>query len=102
MAHCIDGANGSDFGSGMAHSYFRGYLEIVLPHTGTELKGIKELMEDYEAKEDVKFLVYKLFILIPRSLRCPTSLNQDSDMIEKSRVGWDEIRAICDYFSCQF
>nr|CAI5869092.1 unnamed protein product [Callosobruchus analis] len=40
--------NGLDYGSGMAYSFFHGYLNLILPNTGTESKNLKELMQDYE------------------------------------------------------
>ncbi|VEN61779.1 unnamed protein product [Callosobruchus maculatus] len=79
--------NGLDYGSGMAYSFFHGYLNLILPKTGTESKNLKELMQDYEDSHNVQFSIYKLFILIPTSLRCFTSLmNEYSKSIEESSV----------------
>ncbi|KAJ8943534.1 hypothetical protein NQ318_023045 [Aromia moschata] len=77
--------NGLDYGSGMAYSFFYGYLNLVLPKTGTQEKNLKELMQDYEDQNDVHFAVYKLFILIPKSLTCTVSLkNENSPSIDES------------------
>ncbi|KAJ8916821.1 hypothetical protein NQ315_005828 [Exocentrus adspersus] len=77
--------NGLDYGSGMAYSFFHGYLKLVLPKTGIEDKNLKELMEDYEAQHKIQFSVYKLFILIPKSLYCPISLkNESSPSVDES------------------
>ncbi|CAH1993707.1 unnamed protein product [Acanthoscelides obtectus] len=77
--------NGLDYGSGMAYSFFHGYLDLVLRRTGTESKNLKELMQDYEDSHHINFPIYKLFILIPTSLRCFTSLkNEYSASIDES------------------
>ncbi|KAG5875749.1 hypothetical protein JTB14_002051 [Gonioctena quinquepunctata] len=77
--------NGLDYGSGMAYSFFHGYLNIVLPKTGNEEKNLKELMQDYEDKNNINFNVYKLFILIPKSMTCFISLkNEYSPSIDES------------------
>ncbi|XP_018576991.1 stimulator of interferon genes protein [Anoplophora glabripennis] len=78
--------NGLDYGSGMAYSFFHGYLNLVLPKTGTEEKNLKELMEDYEAENRILFAAYKLFILIPKSLECFVSLkNEHSPSVDESQ-----------------
>ncbi|XP_057665058.1 stimulator of interferon genes protein homolog isoform X2 [Diorhabda carinulata] len=77
--------NGLDYGSGMAYSFFHGYLNLVLPKSGGEEKHLKELMQDYEDKNHIRFAEYKLFILIPKSMRCFVSLKNDySPSIEES------------------
>lgn len=83
----FDELEGCDYGSGMAHSFFHGYLHIMLPHTGRgNDKGLKEFQQDYEARNRVKFDVYKLFILIPMSQNCPPSLeSQFSPSVEPSK-----------------
>lgn len=71
----------------MAYSYYHGYLKLILPDTGTEDKNLKELMEIYEGEHGVKFAAYKLFILIPLSLRCWVSLKNDfSPSVDESHV----------------
>lgn len=74
----IENSNGFDYGSGMAHSFFYGYLNIVLPNKGDENYALKELMEIYESTENIKFPIKKLFLLIPRSLYCPPNLSEIS------------------------
>ncbi|KAJ8975245.1 hypothetical protein NQ317_007365 [Molorchus minor] len=77
--------NGLDYGSGMAYSFFHGYLKLVLPKTGTEEKNLKELMQDYEDQNKIEFPIYKLFVLIPKSLKCFVSLkNEYSPSIDES------------------
>ncbi|CAG9856363.1 unnamed protein product [Phyllotreta striolata] len=79
--------NGLDYGSGMAYSFFHGYLNLLLPKTGREDKNLKEFMQDYESKNQIAFNVYKLFILIPESMTCPVSLeNEDSSLQESSSL----------------
>ncbi|XP_044253827.1 stimulator of interferon genes protein [Tribolium madens] len=81
----IENCPGLDYGSGMAHSFFHGYLKLVIPNTGTSKKHLEELMKDYEDRHHVKLAFYKLFILIPKSLYCSTSLKTDkSPSIEES------------------
>lgn len=75
----IENSNGLDYGSGMAHSYFYGYLNIFLPNRGDENYALKELMEIYESTENIKFSVKKIFLLIPRSLYCPPNLSEISN-----------------------
>lgn len=71
----------------MAYSYYHGYLKLIMHNTGTEDKHLKELMEIYEAEHNVKFAAYKLFILIPLSLRCWVSLkNNFSPSVDECHV----------------
>lgn len=71
----------------MAYSYYHGYLKLIMHDTGTEDKNLKELMEIYEGEHGVKFAAYKLFILIPLSLRCWVSLKNDfSPSVDESHV----------------
>ncbi|KRT86677.1 hypothetical protein AMK59_2527 [Oryctes borbonicus] len=69
----------------MAYSFYHGYLQIVLPHKGTEQKGIKELIGDFEAREGVTFGYKKLLVLIPLSLHCPATVEGKSDIVESSK-----------------
>lgn len=69
---------GLDYGSGMAYSYYYGYLDIVLPFRGGQSKGLSENIENYEANNGVVVPVKKLFILIPTSLRTPPDLKEAS------------------------
>jgi hypothetical protein len=82
----IENSNGLDYGSGMAHSFFHGYLKLIIPKTGTKEKHLEEVMKDYEDTHGVKLVFHKLFILIPKSLYCPVSLKNDeiSPSIEES------------------
>lgn len=55
--------------------------------TGAEDKNLRELMEIYEDKHNIEFQAYKLFILIPTSLRCFVSLKNDfSPLVDESHV----------------
>lgn len=69
---------GLDYGSGMAYSYYYGYLRLILPSTGTASKGIVEKIENFEDNHDVTFPVHKLFILIPSSGYIPPDLKEAS------------------------
>lgn len=87
--------NSLDYGSGMAYSFFYGYLNLILKNTGTEEKNLVELMANYEAKNNVKFEVYKLFILIPVSFKCFVSLkNENSPSIDESSSLADKIKTV--------
>ncbi|RZC32566.1 TMEM173 and/or Tantalus domain containing protein [Asbolus verrucosus] len=81
----------SDLGVGLAYMYFCGYLKLIIPKTGTSEKHLKELMQDYEDQHKIKFEFYKMFVLIPKSLYCATSLEEVSSRIEKC-VSLDEKR----------
>ncbi|KAI4494434.1 hypothetical protein M0802_008926 [Mischocyttarus mexicanus] len=63
----ISNMNGLDYGTGMAFSYYYGYLKIILPSTGTASKGFIEKLENLEDNHNISVSVKKLFILIPSS-----------------------------------
>ncbi|XP_034934625.1 stimulator of interferon genes protein [Chelonus insularis] len=75
----IDALGGVDYGTGMAYSYFYGYLRIILPPDGLQNPGIRTKMVDYESHHNVKIPVKKLFILIPKSGHIPPDLKDASD-----------------------
>lgn len=86
QAISIGNLNGLDYGSAMAYSFFHGYLQIVLPHKGTDQKGIQEIIRDFEAQQGVVFSSHKLFVLIPLSLHCPATIEQTSSIVELAQV----------------
>lgn len=49
----IDNMSGMDYGSGMAHSFFHGYLKLVLPKYGDTPESFKDLIYRYEATQQV-------------------------------------------------
>ncbi|XP_063216533.1 stimulator of interferon genes protein homolog [Bacillus rossius redtenbacheri] len=70
---------GLDYGSGMAYSFFYGYLRMMLPDRGDQNTGLKEKIELFCNKEKLtsaNFPVKKLFVLIPASGHIPASLTQ--------------------------
>lgn len=70
---------GLDYGTGMAYSFYYGYLRLILPNRGTtDSKGIIEKIENFEDKHDVTFPVHKLFILISSSGYMPPNLKEVS------------------------
>lgn len=69
---------GLDYGTGMAYSFYYGYLRLILPSTETSKKGIIEKIENFEANHNVTFPVHKLFILIPSSGYIPPDLKEAS------------------------
>lgn len=74
--HFIRTASGLDYGSGMAISYYYGYLKLVLPTLGDyQSKSIRDRIDDYEDREHVRFPVKKLFILVPDSMYTPNTLD---------------------------
>ncbi|XP_025836425.1 stimulator of interferon genes protein isoform X2 [Agrilus planipennis] len=78
--------HGLDYGSGMATSFFHGYLKIMLPNTGGSSRSFLEFIELYQAQHKVTFDVRKLFILLPMSCECFPSLQCPSfPNIEESK-----------------
>lgn len=86
--------NGLDYGTGMAYSYYYGYLKIILPSTDTESsKGIYEKLENFEDIHRVSISVKKLFILIPFSTYIPKDLKYVSyDWMENVQELEKEVR----------
>lgn len=76
----MDNSPGLDYGSGLAYSYFHGYLNILLPECGDERKGLKELIEQFESQHCVNVPVKKMFLLIPFSGFCPPKIQAQSKM----------------------
>lgn len=69
---------GLDYGTGMAYSFYYGYLQLILPSTETSRKGIIEKIENFEDIHNVTFPLHKLFILIPSSGYIPPDLKEAS------------------------
>ncbi|XP_011169646.1 stimulator of interferon genes protein [Solenopsis invicta] len=69
---------GLDYGTGMAYSFYYGYLRLILPSTETGRKGIIEKIETFEANHNITFPVHKLFLLIPSSGYIPPDLKEAS------------------------
>ncbi|KAK3926965.1 Stimulator of interferon genes protein [Frankliniella fusca] len=79
--------NGLDYGSGMAHSFFHGYLKLILPANGDNLQGIAHRIIKYMEMEQIReedFPIKKLIVLIPRSGNLFALLSD-----EPSQVGGD-------------
>ncbi|KAL3272702.1 hypothetical protein HHI36_014166 [Cryptolaemus montrouzieri] len=68
---------GLDYGTGMALSFFYGYLNIILPRSGKESTNLKEEIEIYTDTHGVTFPVPRLILLIPQSCICLDSLASD-------------------------
>ncbi|EFN63910.1 Transmembrane protein 173 [Camponotus floridanus] len=76
----LDIMKGLDYGTGMAYSFYYGYLQLILPNRGTtDSKSIIEKIENFEDKHEVTFPVHKLFILIPSSGYISPHLKEMSD-----------------------
>lgn len=90
----LDAMKGLDYGTGMAYSFYYGYLRLILPNEGTtDSKSIIERIENFEDKHDVTFPVHKLFILIPSSGYIPPNLKEASDQwMESARELEEEKR----------
>ncbi|XP_048519783.1 stimulator of interferon genes protein homolog isoform X2 [Dendroctonus ponderosae] len=73
---------GLDYGSGMAYSFFYGYLNYMLNKIGDPGKNLHDMMKEYESANRVRFAVYKIFILIPKSLTCFESVKNGSTLME--------------------
>ncbi|XP_011872909.1 PREDICTED: stimulator of interferon genes protein isoform X2 [Vollenhovia emeryi] len=70
---------GLDCGTGMAYSFYYGYLRLMLPTSDdTSKKGIVEKIENFEDTHNIRFPVHKLFILIPSSGYIPPDLKEAS------------------------
>lgn len=65
-----------DFVSGFARSYYHGYLEKIIPSTGTNLKGLVERIEMYESTEQVNIPIKKFFVVVPKDFYLPPKLSQ--------------------------
>ncbi|KAG7209043.1 hypothetical protein KM043_015202 [Ampulex compressa] len=74
----IEEMNGLDYGTGLAYSYYYGYLRIILPSTGTAVKGLQEKLQNFEDTHNITFAIQKLLILIPASAYIPTDLKEAS------------------------
>ncbi|XP_066254060.1 stimulator of interferon genes protein homolog [Euwallacea similis] len=75
--------NGLNYGAGMAYSFFYGYINYMLNEKmGDPNKHLKEMMQDYESKNNIRFEVYKIFLLIPKSLKCFESIQDGSKIME--------------------
>lgn len=84
---------GLDYGTGMAYSFYYGYLRLVLPSTGTrDSKSINEKIENFEDNHNVTFPVHKLFILIPSSGYIPPDLKEASQWMESASELEEETR----------
>ncbi|KAL0821418.1 hypothetical protein ABMA28_004900 [Loxostege sticticalis] len=62
------------YGTGMACSFFEGYLTHVIPSDGYRFVGFAENIRVYEQNESVIFPVKRLFIVVTKSLYCPPDL----------------------------
>lgn len=90
----LDIMKGLDYGTGMAYSFYYGYLSLILPNRGTsDSKSIIDKIENFEGMHDVTFPVHKLFILIPSSGYIPPNLKEMSDQwMESARELEEEKR----------
>ncbi|XP_030754304.1 stimulator of interferon genes protein [Sitophilus oryzae] len=91
---CIAKENGLDYGSGMAYSFFFGYLNYILPKTGDKMKNLEEMMKDYESLNNVQFECHKIFILIPKSLTCHVEINAVSSLMELRSSLEDKVKTV--------
>ncbi|XP_050311350.1 stimulator of interferon genes protein isoform X2 [Anthonomus grandis grandis] len=74
--------DGLDYGSGMAYSFFYGYLNYILNRIGEPGHTLKDMMQVYESNENINFAMYKIFILIPKSLTCHEQIDDVSRIME--------------------
>lgn len=77
---------GISYATGMAYSYYYGYLRVVLPFTGTTIKGIVERIENFEDQHNVTFATKKLLILCPASAYIPPDLKDHSNQWMESAI----------------
>ncbi|CAG9788481.1 unnamed protein product [Diatraea saccharalis] len=62
------------YGTGMACSFYEGYLAHMIPSDGHKFVGFEENIRMYESNESIKFPVIRLFIIITKDLYCPPDL----------------------------
>nr|XP_033327362.1 stimulator of interferon genes protein [Megalopta genalis] len=86
----IDAMQGLDYGTGMAYSYYYGYLKLILPSTGTSQKSLIEKIENIEDCHNISISCHKLFILIPSSTYIPPDLKEISYQWMESVVELEE------------
>ncbi|XP_076300162.1 transmembrane protein sting isoform X2 [Lasioglossum baleicum] len=86
----VDAMQGLDYGTGMAYSYYYGYLKLVLPSTGTAQKGLIEKIENLEDRNNITIAAHKLFILIPSSTYIPPDFKEISYQWMESAVELEE------------
>lgn len=84
VARTLDYSSGLDYGSGIANSYFQGYLNLILPDFGDERKGLLEMISNYEDKHNVTFGAKKIFILMPQSGECKPKITAQSSIAEEA------------------
>ncbi|XP_028178548.1 uncharacterized protein LOC114365987 [Ostrinia furnacalis] len=77
------------YGTGMACSFFEGYLTHVIPSDGHRFVGFAENIRVFEQNEGVVFPVKRLFIVVTKSLYCPPDLK----LFNKDRPGLSYIEA---------
>lgn len=60
----------------MAHSYYHGYLRLILPAHGDceTAASLRDRCRDYEDEQRVRIPVKRLFLLLPKSLSIPDVL----------------------------
>ncbi|XP_074112864.1 transmembrane protein sting isoform X2 [Cotesia typhae] len=86
-------AAGVDYGTGMAHNYYYGYLRIILLSDG--LRAKMEVYESNQSTSDFQITipVKKLFILIPESGHIPPDLRDASNYwLESTTSLYNEVR----------
>lgn len=88
--HDINSIQGLDYGTGLAYSYYYGYLKVILPSTGNLNKGLIEKIENIEDIHNIKIIVHKLFILIPSSSYIPPDLKEASYQWMESAMDLEE------------
>lgn len=86
----LSSMKGLDYGTGLAYSYYYGYLRIVLPSTGTASKGLLEKIENIEDAHNITFASHKLIILIPSSSYIPPDLKEASYQWMESAIDLEE------------
>ncbi|CAH0679933.1 unnamed protein product [Chilo suppressalis] len=64
------------YGTGMACSFFEGYLALMIPSDGHTYVGLHENIRMFEANESVRFPVRRWFIIITKTMYCPPDLKE--------------------------
>lgn len=65
---------------------FSGVIIAWYIFLGDPGKNLHDMMKEYESANRVRFEVYKVFILIPKSLKCFESVKNGSNLMEMRSV----------------
>ncbi|CAB3252866.1 unnamed protein product [Arctia plantaginis] len=80
------GTSAVSLGAGLACSYIEGYLVYVIPTDGRDIKGLQDNIRTFEDTHNVVFPVKRLFVIVTKSMHCPTDLKEFNDKSDREDV----------------